>query len=469
MPPYIGSFRGVLLRVHGYKTVSTRICSGAIVLSKLGIPPGRHALDIIAVGLVTGLLDRLPSQGEYKKVICCDTCFTSDSPAVIKMLFQSLFGPIVIVFLLVIYCIQKLFSKYHTNCSESLKVFKSMLVQAFLLALLFSLQKIVLGAFSLVQCVNVGEKNVLYIQGDIECYTWWQVVVIFGNVIPVLFVLSLSPFYVQNKVMSTRLFIITCILPIPNLIYFVITQWKKGGEVDSEENRTEGKVRDKNVNGTDHVHDKHYSGPENVEIPFIDENSVSEEMNVREEQKDLDKIFIDQETQTNGDSSLEEETSCLSKDPKTMDVILHTLLEQYKPLHVCGVHFTWLAIHKLYRVVLVACNTYITEPLQRLWFMTAILILVLIAHIFVKPYTETFANKTAFLSYTANLCIAIINIFKTALVTFDCKTNCSVKETLLWYFSLTENILLIYLPVAAVVCWVISIGLKKSKSKSKNE
>ena len=45
---------------------------GAIVISRLGVPSGRHALDIEAVGLVTGQLDRLPSRDEYKKVICCD-------------------------------------------------------------------------------------------------------------------------------------------------------------------------------------------------------------------------------------------------------------------------------------------------------------------------------------------------------------------------------------------------------------
>ena len=72
MPPYIGSFRGLTKHVCGYETVSTRIHSGAIVLSRLGIPPGCHALDIEAVGLVTGLLDRLLSRGEYEKVICCD-------------------------------------------------------------------------------------------------------------------------------------------------------------------------------------------------------------------------------------------------------------------------------------------------------------------------------------------------------------------------------------------------------------
>ena len=60
------------MHAHRYETVSTCIHSGAIILSKLGILLGRHALDIIAVGLVTSLLDQLPSQGKFKKVICCD-------------------------------------------------------------------------------------------------------------------------------------------------------------------------------------------------------------------------------------------------------------------------------------------------------------------------------------------------------------------------------------------------------------
>ena len=52
---------------------------GAIVLSRLGVPPGCHALDIEAVGLVTGQLDRLSSRGEYRKVIRCDICPVSIS------------------------------------------------------------------------------------------------------------------------------------------------------------------------------------------------------------------------------------------------------------------------------------------------------------------------------------------------------------------------------------------------------
>ena len=37
------------MHARGYETISTCIHSGAIVLSKLDIPQGRHALDIIAV------------------------------------------------------------------------------------------------------------------------------------------------------------------------------------------------------------------------------------------------------------------------------------------------------------------------------------------------------------------------------------------------------------------------------------
>ena len=45
---------------------------GTIVISRLGILPGCHALHVEAVGLVNSQLDWLPSRVEYKKVIRCD-------------------------------------------------------------------------------------------------------------------------------------------------------------------------------------------------------------------------------------------------------------------------------------------------------------------------------------------------------------------------------------------------------------
>ena len=46
---------------------------GTIIILRLGVLPGRHALHVKAVSLVNGQLDRLPSRVKYKKVIHCDT------------------------------------------------------------------------------------------------------------------------------------------------------------------------------------------------------------------------------------------------------------------------------------------------------------------------------------------------------------------------------------------------------------
>ena len=90
-------------------------------------------------------------------------------------------------------------------------------------------------------------------------------------------------------------------------------------------------------------------------------------------------------------------------------------------------------------------------------------------NVFLKPYKDTRTNKTATLSYMANLCIAMLNLWKTALVTFDCKTNCSFKDILLWYINLAENILLNWLPIIAVGILLVYSLFEKYLSKSKNE
>ena len=49
------------------------------------------------------------------------------------------------------------------------------------------------------------------------------------------------------------------------------------------------------------------------------------------------------------------------------EVIVECLLKHYKCLSFLSVRFTWLGIHKIYRVALVACRTFITEPVKRLY------------------------------------------------------------------------------------------------------
>ena len=92
------------------------------------------------------------------------------------------------------------------------------------------------------------------------------------------------------------------------------------------------------------------------------------------------------------------------------EAITYTLLKDYRPLSVFSVQFTWLGIHKIYRVGLVACSTYITDPWSRLCTMTIILLIMSVATGFIQPYENRTTNKVAILSYVANACIAVVNV-----------------------------------------------------------
>ena len=131
------------------------------------------------------------------------------------------------VFILGLYLCQTCISRFS---HKSWRMFRPRLVQTFHLVVLFSFQKLVIGAFTLVKCVDIGTKTILYVQGDIECYTWWQRIIeayIILNIIPSFLLLSHAPFCVQERRMSVRMFIFGCLLPIPVLAIHNFRQLKK--------------------------------------------------------------------------------------------------------------------------------------------------------------------------------------------------------------------------------------------------
>ena len=124
-----------------------------------------------------------------------DLCFTRNTTAVMKILLSSMFGPCIVLLLGIAYLLQCIFSQFRSKNSQ-LAVFRSKLTQVFLLTILFSYQNIIKGAFSLIHCVDVDNKKVLYIQGDIQCYSLWQIAIevyIYFSVVPVLITLATCP------------------------------------------------------------------------------------------------------------------------------------------------------------------------------------------------------------------------------------------------------------------------------------
>ena len=107
------------------------------------------------------------------------------------------------------------------------KSIRKCFVRAFLLVLLFAFQQFVIGAFTLVKCVQVYDQKVLSVQGEVLCYTWWQrstEVLIFLLLIPLPLILSHAPFYSQNNSMSVGVFILACIFPVPVISFFHIVR-----------------------------------------------------------------------------------------------------------------------------------------------------------------------------------------------------------------------------------------------------
>ena len=181
-------------------------------------------------------------------------------------------------------------------------------------------------------------------------------------------------------------------------------------------------------------------------------------------EKSVDKDNIDNE-----DCEMVTDENKVDKISSCEEMIEDSLLKHYKCLSLFGIRFTWLGVHKIYRVILVACRTFIMEPVTRLYIMSVIVIMMTACNAFIKPYKEQRANKTATLSYIATLFIAIINIGKSYLVNYGCETSCEHRDTVVRYMGRAEDVLLLYLPIVAMTLWVLHTGLQKCLRKCKKQ
>ena len=435
-----------------------------------------------------------------------ETCFDFGTTAVSKILFKSIFGPCVMLFLFVIYLCQSCVFSVRKKTSKLSSVIKYKLVQSFLLVILFSYQQIVTGAFTLVKCIDIENINRLYVQGNIQCFTHWQTAIeifIWANIFPSFFVFSHVPYYVEVNQMSVQMFILVCLFPVPGLMIFYLTKaWNKcrmrynvqthseielntmlnsKRHLELEESEVSQEEISSTVSGvgsklsldsivcSDTVELSHTLSDSDTDIANEYSTDLMAHFKTDSKQVPLGK---EQDITTDTDRSSKHSSELDSKDQNDVDskeAITETLLKHYKTMKVFGISFNWLAIHKIYRIILVACNTYISHSIMKLCAMSSVLLGIMLLHSLLKPYKKRPANATATFSYVANCGIAMINLIKVVLDEYDCKINCSDKSKILWYLDTSEQILLVYVPIASVCLWLLSTMLQKCVKKSKKE
>ena len=467
-----------------------------------------------------------------------ELCLTF-STAITKVVLQFSFGFLVIAFLFVVYLMQLILSLF-VQKKLLFDELEMKLVQAFILTVLFSYQKVVMGACTLVQCITLRDQAMLFVQADVQCYTWWQigiVIYVCTCIVPIFIVIAHAPFSVKERRMSVLNFILSCLFPLPVMLAHCVV-WHRKRKSTTIENEFET-LEMVEIQSVENIEDstetlgkvsltsEELNASENLQVTmailsstkikqrtnvarYVPETShscmlinSSEELENQpkdegpmENKKILTATALDimtdelaNEKDINRQNSIDEDSidkaeGCKKitdeqKKGKTLDenkvdkinsceeMIEDSLLKHYKCLSLFRIRFTWLGVHKIYRVILVACRTFITEPITRLYVMSVFVIMLTACNAFIKPYKEQIANKTATLSYITTLFIAVINIGKSYLVNFGCDTSCEYRDTVVRYMGRAEDILLLYVPIIAMGLWLLHTGLQKCLKKCK--
>ncbi|CAH3177515.1 unnamed protein product, partial [Porites evermanni] len=79
-------------------------------------------------------------------------------------------------------------------------------------------------SFELLRCVPIGSEKLLFLDGNIVCFQWWQYILIayvVAFVMPFVFVLILGCYKLHNGSLSVTKFPLACFFPFPFLLYWL--------------------------------------------------------------------------------------------------------------------------------------------------------------------------------------------------------------------------------------------------------
>jgi hypothetical protein len=108
--------------------------------------------------------------------------------------------------------------------TDNPKPFLCKIATGFVLSLLFTYQNLATTSFKLLNCVPVGDDHVLFIEGNVVCYEYWQYGVIAYAAscsVPFFLVLLIGPGLLKDGLISLLQFFCACLVPLPFLVYWV--------------------------------------------------------------------------------------------------------------------------------------------------------------------------------------------------------------------------------------------------------
>ena len=317
-------------------------------------------------------------------------CPFDNITAVPKLLFKASFTLYLLIILLILFLIFNMLKRLQNRDSDCpSNSLSSRFYCCTLRILLISYATITVSCFTLLSCVDLGPYGkVLYIDGSIQCYTWWQFIVI---AIVCLWIacypiaIYTASWLLRSKIISTKWFLLSLLLPFGNILYwaYVIVKHQRGSE-------SRGEVREDNNS---------------------DENS-----------NDILDVLEGPFRKQGGNDDLSD-----------------------------NLRLSWESVFLARRFVLILMKTFIIDALKRLFLMLIINILFLMHHVYVLPFSSTILNIIEAITLVMLIIVCTLNILP-AYVYMSSVSISSQTEAFLSLFRNIETVLMLVFPFIIGCC-----------------
>lgn len=159
-------------------------------------------------------------------------CPFSGLTAVTKELLLSATVSVTMADVLLIYCVHVFINICRRKQKPKLSHYVAVLVEV----LLLGYERLAETSLKLMHCVSIGSRKWLFIDGNVQCFQWWQYIFLAYIVmflIPFILVLYFGSFKLYKSSISANAFLAACIFPLPFILWWSLKEIRKRRESDS--------------------------------------------------------------------------------------------------------------------------------------------------------------------------------------------------------------------------------------------
>ncbi len=158
-----------------------------------------------------------------------------------KLLLKNLTGLFVFCYIFAIYGIVRVVCRCFPG-KKKMMVAKwyPRLTAAAIFSILLFYQQIANVAFLLLYCIKSDDQTILFIDGTVTCYQPWQIlffIFAFNWVVGIIPVLAFLPGLLELRLISVSHFFLTCLMPGPMLLYWLLKLYRKKLKVPMSEDK----------------------------------------------------------------------------------------------------------------------------------------------------------------------------------------------------------------------------------------